>query len=118
MLYVCFQFCIDYLLSVLSWLLLFIGLLAPANVMAKVETCNNVTLQWDQPSGPNDIIISVNCTPPSPGCAECTTNPCTITGLNSSSEYDFTVTLNSTMCGTSMNTTRIGTRGEIKCVNR
>ena len=103
---------IDYLLSVLSWLLLSIGLHAPANVVARAETCDNITLQWTQPSEPNDITTSVSCTPPSPGCAECTTSPCTITGLNPSTEYEFTVTLNSVMCGTSMNTTGIGTRGE------
>ena len=115
---VCFQICIDYLLSVLSWLLLSVGLRAPANVVAKVETCNTVTLQWDQPSEPDDITTSVSCTPHSPGCAECTTSPCTITGLNPSTEYEFTVTLDSVMCGTSMNTAGIGTRGKIKCVKR
>ena len=119
MLYVCFKIYIqfDYILvRVLSWLLQSIGLRAPANVVAKTETCSAVTLQWNQPRVPDDIIISVNCTPPSPGCAECTTSPCNITGLNPSTKYEFTVSLNSTMCGTSMNTTRIGTRGEIKCV--
>ena len=117
---VCFQICIDYLLSVLSWLLLSIGLPPPANVMAKAETCNAVTLQWDQPSEPNNITTSVSCTPPSSGCAECTTSPCYITGLNPSTEYEFTVTLkiDSVVCGTSMNTTGTRTRGEIKCVKQ
>ena len=109
---VCSQGFIDYLLSVLSWLLLCTGLLAPANVVAKAETCDIISLQWTQPTVPNDITPSVSCTPPSPGCAGCTTSPCTITGLNPSIEYVFTVTLNSVMCGTSMNTTGIGTRGE------
>ena len=90
-----------------------IELPAPANVVAKAKTCNTVTLEWDQPSEPNDITTSVSCTPPSPGCAECTTSPCTITGLNPNTEYEFTVTLNSVMCGTSMNTAGIGARGKI-----
>ena len=102
----------------LSWLLLSTGLRAPANVVAKVETCDTVTLQWTQSSKPNDITTSVSCTPPSPGCAECTTSPCNITGLNPSNEYVFTVTLNSGKCGTSMKTTGIGTRGEIKSVKK
>ena len=100
----------------LSWFLLPIGLLAPANVVAKAKSCDTVILQWTQPSEPNDITTSVSCTPPSLGCGECTNSPCTITGLTPSTKYEFTVTLNSTMCGTSMNTAGIGARGEIKCV--
>ena len=79
--------------------------IVPSNLSAVAESCDSITLQWNQPSEPNDITTSVSCTPPSPGCAECTISPCTITGLNPSTEYEFTVTLNSTMCGTSMNTT-------------
>ena len=89
----------------MSWLLLSIGLGTPANVVAKAESCDTVTLQWGQPSEPNDITTSVSCTPPSPGCTECTTSPCNITGLDPSTEYEFTVTLNSGGCRTSMNTT-------------
>ena len=100
----------------LSWFLLPIGLHAPANVVAKAKSCGTVILKWTQPCKPNDITTSVSCTPSSQGCAGCTTSPCTITGLKPSTEYEFTVTLNSEMCGTSMNTTRIGTRGEIKCL--
>ena len=111
---VCFQICIDYVLSMLSWLPLSVVLNAPTNLRAVVESCDGITLQWDQPSEPNDITASVSCTPPSPGCAECTTSPCNISGLNPSTEYEFTVTLNSVMCGASMNTKGIGTRGEIK----
>ena len=77
------------------------------------ESCDSVTLQWTQPSVPNDITTSVSCTPPSPGCAECTTSPCTITGHNPSTEYEFTVTLNSGGCRASMSTTA-RTMGEIK----
>ena len=91
------------------------GLRAPTNVVANAKSCNTVILQWTQPSRPYDSTTSVSCTP-SPGCAECTTSPCNITGLNPSTEYVFAVTLNSVMCGTSMNTAGIGTRGEIKCV--
>ena len=88
-----------------SWLLLSIGLHAPTNTVAKAVSCNTVTLQWNQPSEPNDITTSVSCTPHSPGCAGCTTSPCTITDLNPSTEYVFTVTLNSGGCRASTNTT-------------
>ena len=80
-----------------------------------MKSCDNITLQWDQPSEPKNI-TSVSCTPPSPGCAGCTTSPCNITGLNPSTEYEFTVTLNSVGCRTSMNTTIVRTTGEIQCV--
>ena len=88
----------------------------PTNVSATTQSCGTVTLQWDQPSEPNGITTSVSCTPPSPGCAECTASPCTITGLNPSTDYVFTVTLNSGQCGASMNSTTASTMGEIKCV--
>ena len=94
-----------------------VDLRAPANVVATVESCDTVTLRWDQPSEPNDITTSVSCTPPSSGCAECTTSPCTITGLNPSTEYVFAVTLNSGRCGTNMSQTRVRTKGEIKCTS-
>ena len=81
-----------------------------------MESCDTVTLQWDQPSEPNHITTSVSCTPSSQGCAECTTSPCTITRLTPSTEYVFTVTLNSGGCRASMNTTTARTMGEIKCV--
>ena len=85
--------------------------LLPTIVTATVELCN-VTLQWDPPSELNEI----TCTPPSPGCDECTTSPCTITGLNPSTEYEFTVTLDSGGCRASMSTTTARTMGEINCV--
>ena len=94
-----------------------VDLRAPSNVVATVKSCDTVTLQWDQPSEPNDITTSVSCTPSSPGCAECTTSPCTITGLNPSTEYVFTVTLNSVMCGTNSSQTGVRTKGEIKCTS-
>ena len=90
-----------------------VDLLAPTNIVPTVESCDTVTLQWTQPSVPNDITTSVSCTPPSPGCAECTTSPCTITGLNPSTEYEFTVTLNSGGCRANMSTTETITRDEI-----
>ena len=93
-----------------------VDLPAPTNIVATVESCDTVTLQWDQPSEPADITALVRCTPPSPGCAECTTSPCTIIGLNASTEYVFTVTLNSGGCRAIMNTTTARTMGEIKCV--
>ena len=93
-----------------------VDLNAPANLRAAVESCDTITLQWTQPSEPADITTSVSCTPHSPGCAGCTTSPCTITGLNPSTEYEFTVTLNSGGCRASMNTTTASTMGEIKCV--
>ena len=81
-----------------------------------MESCDNITLQWDQPRVPNHITTSVSCTPPSPGCAECTTSPCTISGLNASTKYMFTVTLNSGGCRASMSTSLVRTKGKIKCV--
>ena len=95
-----------------------VDLRAPNDVVATIKSCNTVTLQWTQPSEPNDITTSVSCTPPSPGCAECTTSPCTITGLYPSIEYEFTVTLNSGGCRASMNTISARTIGKIKCVIR
>ena len=92
-----------------------VDLRAPTNVVA-VRSCDAVTLQWDEPSEPNDNTTSVSCTPPSPGCTECTTSPCTVTGLNASIEYVFTVTLNSGGCKASMNTTLARINGEIQCV--
>ena len=93
-----------------------VDLRAPTNVVVTVRSCDIVTLQWTQPSEPNDITTSVSCTPPSPGCAECITSPCTITGLTPSSDYVFTVTLNSGGCRASTNSTTARTKGEIKCV--
>ena len=87
----------------------------PTGVTATVGSCHDVTLQWDAPSQPADITTSVSCTPPSPGCAECTTSPCNITGLNASTEYNFTVTLNSGKCGTNSSTIPGRTEGEIEC---
>ena len=82
-----------------------VDLRAPTNAVATVESCDTITQQWDQPSVPADITTSVSCTPPSPGCAECTTSPCTITRLTPSTEYEFTVTLKSGECRASMSTT-------------
>ena len=90
---------------------------APTGVVATTHSCDTVTLQWTQPSEPNDITTSVSCTPHSPGCAGCTTSPCNITGLNPSTEYEFTVTLNSVMCGTNMSRTGVRTKGEVKCTS-
>ena len=81
-----------------------------------MESCDGITLQWTEPSEPDDITTSVSCTPPSSGCVKCTTSPCNITGLSPSTEYKFTVTLNSGGCRASMSTTTARTRGEIKCV--
>ena len=91
------------------------GLDAPNNVVAEMVSCDTVVLVWTQPDEPEDITTSVSCTPPSPGCAECTTSPCNITGLNPSTEYIFTVTLSSSLCGTSMNKTEAFQIGEIQC---
>ena len=98
----------------LLYSIFFVELGGPTNVTATVESCD-VTLQWDQPREPNDITASVSCTPPSPGCAECTTSPCTITGLSQSAEYEFTVTLDSSVCATSRSTMRALKIGEIPC---
>ena len=87
----------------------------PTNVTAAVGSCHDVTLKWDQLRGPNDITTLVSCTPPSSGCAECTTSPCNITGLNASTEYIFTVTLKSGKCGTNSGTIAGKTEGEIEC---
>ena len=87
----------------------------PTGVTATVGSCHDVTLQWTQPSEFNDITTSVNCTPPSPGCTACTTSPCNITGLNASTEYNFTVTLNNQKCGTNSSTFPGRTGGEIEC---
>ena len=92
-----------------------VGLGAPTSVVAEMVSCDTVGLVWTQPDEPNDIIPSVSCTPPSPGCAECTTSPCNITGLNPTTEYTFTVTLNSSVCGTSRNKTEAFQIGEIPC---
>ena len=81
----------------------------PTNVAATAQSCYTVTLQWNQPSEPNDIIASVRCTPPSPGCDKCTTSPCNITGLNPSTEYEFYVTLNSGQCRTNMSSDKATT---------
>ena len=89
-----------------------VDLHAPTNVAATVSSCDTISLWWDQPSEPNDITTSVSCTPQLKSCAECTTSPCTITGLNLSTEYEFTVTLNSGTCGTNMSTTGVRTKGE------
>ena len=97
------------------WTILPVDLNAPTNLWTVVESCDTVTLQWTQPSEPNDITTSVSCTPPSPGCAECTTSPCTITGLTQTAEYVFTVTLNSSVCGTSSSKTEAVQIGEISC---
>ena len=94
-----------------------IGIRAPTNVVATRHSCDTVILQWTQPSEPNDITTSVSCTPHSPGCAECTTSPCTIPGLNPSTEYVFTVTLNGGTCGTNMSRTGVRTKGEMKCTS-
>ena len=88
----------------------------PTNLSATLESFDSITLQWTQPSEPDEITASVSCTPPSPGCAECTTSPCTITGLNPSTEYEFTVALNSGGCEASMSTALVKTKGEISCV--
>ena len=73
-----------------------------------------VTLQWDAPSEPN-ITTSVSCTPPSPGCAACTTSPCNITGLTQDTEYTFTVTLSDGICNSSTYTTSSRTKGTFEC---
>ena len=82
------------------------------SVFAMLDLCDTLTLQWTQPDEPAGITTSVSCTPSSPGCAECITSPCNITGLNPSTEYEFTVTLNSGACRASMYTTTARTRGE------
>ena len=92
-----------------------IALPPPTNVTATVGSCHNVTLQWTQPSEPNDLTASVSCTPPSPACTACTTSPCIITGLTPNTEYNFTVTLNSGKCGTNSSTITGRTEGEIEC---
>ena len=84
------------------------------NVAVVRVLSNSVTLQWDAPSEPN-IATSVNCTPHSPGCAECTTSPCTIAGLTQDTEYNFTVTLSDGICNSSTYTTSSRTKGKFEC---
>ena len=84
------------------------------NVAVVGVLSTRVTLQWDAPSEPN-IATSVSCTPHSPGCAECTTSPCTITSLTQDTEYNFTVTLSDGICKTSTNTTSSRTKGKFEC---
>ena len=105
-----------WLLNIICITVFSVDLLAPTNVVATVQSCDTVTLQWDQPSESNNTTTSVNCTPPSPGCVECTTSPCTITGLNASTGYVFTVTLNSGGCRASMNTALVRIKGKIQCM--
>ena len=87
----------------------------PTGVTAAVGSCHDVTLRWTQPSEPNDITTSVNCTPPSSGCAACTSSPCNITDLTPNTDYNFTVTLNSQKCGTTSSAIAGKTEGEIEC---
>ena len=72
-----------------------------------------ITLQWTQPSEPIDTPTSVSREPPSPG-AECTTSPCPITSLSPSTEYVFTLTLNSGQCRINMSKTMKMTWGKIE----
>ena len=88
----------------------------PSNTTATTvgHDCTVITLQWDKPDIPSDINSTVSCTPSSTACgASCTSGPCNITGLELNTEYTFTVTLNSGMCGTSMATTTARRLGKI-----
>ena len=71
------------------------------------------TAHVDHVNEPNNIPTSVSCEPPSLG-AECTTSLYTITSLSPSTEYVFTLTLNSGQCRINMSKTMKMTWGKIK----
>ena len=86
----------------------------PSNTTATTpdHNCTVITLQWDIPDTPSDITSAVSCTSSSTACGACTSSPCNITDLTLNTDFNFTVTLNSGMCGTSVTTTTARTMGE------
>ena len=70
------------------------------SVNAKLIEDTSVEITWDQPSDkPPLTSVTVTCVPSSPNCGTCLpSSPCTISGLDSNTTYNFTVTSNNN-CG-------------------
>ena len=81
----------------------FIDLDVPSQVMsvnAQLIDDTSVRITWDQPSNnPPLTSVTVTCVPSSPNCGTCRpSSPCIISGLDSNTTYNFTVTSNNN-CG-------------------
>ena len=81
----------------------FIDLDVPSQLMsvdAQLIEDTSVQIAWDQPSNnPPVTSVTVTCVPSSPNCGTCLlSSPCTISGLDSNTTYNFTVTPNNS-CG-------------------
>ena len=70
------------------------------NVDAQLIEDTSVRITWDPPSNnPPVMSVTVTCVPPPTNCGTCNRgSPCTITGLDSNTTYNFTVTPNNN-CG-------------------